>query len=155
MHIFNIFAFYWAVQWRWFAQVKALCNLSRKKSQEVAASLPGRFLSRCCFMLCMAMEVESRIAKEYKCHHCCSCKNYQGKQMEGGEKSVFASFLADQKIAISWKKCVLKHPRPIAQATSYCLLPGTFWPWVSKKVFKFKVGSVKFTNSLSPPSIVN
>ena len=30
--------------------------------------------------------------------------------MEGGEKSVFASFLADQKIASSYKKCVLGHP---------------------------------------------
>ena len=40
-----------------------------------------------------------------------------------GEKSVFASFLADQKIASWWKKCVLGHP--IARATSYCLLPDT------------------------------
>ena len=32
------------------------------------------------------MEVEPRIAKQYKCHHCCSCKNYLGKGMEGGEK---------------------------------------------------------------------
>ena len=40
---------YWAVQWSWFAQGNALCNLSRKKSWEVAASLPGWFLSRCCF----------------------------------------------------------------------------------------------------------
>ncbi len=38
------------------------------------------------------MEVKPRIAKQYKCHHCCSCKNYRGKGMEGGEKSVFASF---------------------------------------------------------------
>ena len=45
---------------------------------------------------------------------------------------------------------VLGHP--IAQATSYCLLPDTFELWASKNVFK--VGSVKFTNSLSPPSIV-
>ena len=42
----------------------------------------------------------------------------------GWKKGVFASFLADQKIAISWKKCVLGHP--IARATSYCLLPDTF-----------------------------
>ena len=32
-------------------------------------------------------------------------------------------FLADQKIASSWKKC-LGHP--IARATSCCLLPDTF-----------------------------
>ena len=37
---------YWAVQRNWFARVNALCNLSRKKLREVAASLPGRFLSR-------------------------------------------------------------------------------------------------------------
>ena len=57
-----------------------------EKSQEVAASLPGRFLSRCCFTLCITMEAESRIVKQYKCHHCCSCKNYWGKGMEGGKK---------------------------------------------------------------------
>ena len=72
---------YWAVQWSWFAWVNALCNLSRKKSQEVAVSLPGRFLSRRCFTLCTTMEAEPRIAKQYKCHHCCSCKNYRGKGM--------------------------------------------------------------------------
>ena len=69
----------WAVQWSWFARVNALCNLLRKKSREVAASLPGRFLSRRCFTLCVTMEAEPRIAKRYKCHHCCSCNNYLGK----------------------------------------------------------------------------
>ena len=62
-----------------FSRVSALCNLPRKKSREVAVSLLGRFLSRCSFMLCITMEVEPRIAKQNKCHHCCSCKNYQGK----------------------------------------------------------------------------
>ena len=28
---------YWAIQRSWFARVNALCNLSRKKSREVAA----------------------------------------------------------------------------------------------------------------------
>ena len=140
---------YWAFQWSWFARVNARCNLSSKKSREVAASLPGRFL-RSCFTLCITMEVEPRIAKQYKCHHCCSCKNYQEKGMEGGTKVSLHHFSPDQKIASSWKKCILGHP--IAQATSYCLLPGTFWLWVSKNVFK--VGSVKFANSLSPPSIL-
>ena len=55
---------FWAVQWSWFAWVNALCNLSRKKSREVAASLPGRFLRRCCFTLWITMEVEHRIAKQ-------------------------------------------------------------------------------------------
>ena len=132
---------YWAVQWSWFARVSALCNLLRKKSQEVTASLPGQFLSRRCFTLYITMEVEPRIAKQYKCHHCCSCKNYRGKGMEGGKKGSFVS---------SWKKCVLGHP--IARATGYCLLPDTFWLWASKNAFN--VGSVKFANSPSPPSIV-
>ena len=77
---------YWAVQWSGFAWVNALCNLLRKKSREVAASLTGRFVSRRCFMLCITVEVEPRIAKQYKCHHWCSCKNYRGKGMEGGKK---------------------------------------------------------------------
>ena len=138
------------VQWSWFAWVNALCNLSRKKSREVAASHPGQFLSRRCFMLCITMEVEPRVAKQYKCQHCCSCKNYRGEGMEGGKKVSLHRFLADQKIASSWKKCVLGHP--IARATGYCLLPDTFWLRASKNVFK--VGSVKFANSLSLPSIV-
>ena len=66
--------------------------LSHKKSQEAAVSFPGRFLCRRCFMLCITMEAEPRIAKQFKCHQCCSCKNYQGKGMEGGKKSVFVSF---------------------------------------------------------------
>ena len=77
---------YWAVQWSWFAQVYALCNLSCKKSWEVTVSLPGWFLSRCCFMLCITMEVEPWIAKQYKCHHYCSCKKYWGKGVESGKK---------------------------------------------------------------------
>ena len=77
---------YLALLWNWFARVSAFCNLSCKKLWEVAASLPGRFLSRRCFMWYMTMEVEPRIAKQYKCHHRCSCKNYQGKGMEGGKK---------------------------------------------------------------------
>ena len=79
----------------------SLSNLSHKKSREVAASLPGRFLSRHCFMLCITMEVEPRIAKQYKCHRCCSCKNYRGKGMEGGKKVSLCRFGADQKIASS------------------------------------------------------
>ena len=70
------------------------------------------------------MEVETRIAKQYKCHHCCSCKNYWGKGMEGGKKGSLRHFLADKKIASSWEKCILGHP--IARATSHCLLPNTF-----------------------------
>ena len=53
--------------------------------------------------------------------------------MEGGEKVFLRRFLADQKIASSWKKCVLGHP--IGRARSYCLLPNTFSPRASKNVF--------------------
>ena len=101
---------YWAVQWSWFAQVNALCNLSLKKSWEVVTSLPGQFLSRRCFTLCTSVEAEPKIAKQYKCHHCCSCKNYRGKGMEGGKKVSLRRFLADEKIASLWKKCILGHP---------------------------------------------
>ena len=94
---------YWAVQWSWFARVNALCNLSHKKSREVAASLPV-----------------------------------------GGKKVSLRRYLAKQK------KCVVGHP--IARTRSYCLLPDTFWLRTSIKAFN--VGSVKFINSLSPPSIV-
>ena len=143
---------YWAVQWSSFARVNALCKLLQKKSQEFAVSLPSWFLSRRCFTLYIyiKMEVESRIAKQYKCHHCCSCKNYWGKGMEGGKKVSLCHFLADQKIVSSWKKYVLGHP--IASATSYCLLPDTFRLQASRNVFK--VGSVKIANALSLPSIV-
>ena len=48
------------------------CNHLRKKSREVAASLLGQFLSRHCFTLCITVEVEPRIVKQYKCCHCCS-----------------------------------------------------------------------------------
>ena len=92
---------YWAIQRSWFARVNALCNLSRKKSREVAVSLPGRFLSRRYFTLCITVEVEPRIAKQYKCQYCCSFKNYRGKGMEGGNKVSLRRFLADQKIASS------------------------------------------------------
>ena len=145
-----IILIYWAVQWSWFARVNALCNLLCMKSRQVALSLLGWFLCRHCFTPWITMEVEHRIVKQYYCHHCCCCKNYRGKEMEGGKKVSLHRFSADQKIAISWKKCILGHPT--ARATSYCLLPDTFWLQASKNVFK--VGSVKFANSLSPPSIV-
>ena len=92
---------YWAVQRSWFARVNTLCNLSRKTSREVAASLPGRFLSRRCFTVCITVEVPPRTAKQHKCQYCCNCKNYRGKGMEGGKKVSLRRFLADQKIASS------------------------------------------------------
>ena len=138
----------WAVRWSWFAWVNALCNLLRKKSWEVAVSLPGRFPSRRCFTLCITMEVQPRIAKQHKCHHCCSCKNYQRKGIKGGKKCFCIIFWLTRRSWVCGKKCVLGHPITI----SYYLLPDTFWPRASKNAFK--VGNVKFANSLSPPSIV-
>ena len=44
--------------------------------------------------------------------------------MEGGKKVSMCRFLADQKIASSWEKCVLGHP--IAREIRYCMLPETF-----------------------------
>ena len=68
---------------------------------ESRSALLGRFLSRRCFTLCITVEAEPRPAKQYKCHHCCSCKNYRGKGMEGGKKVSLHQFLADQKIVSS------------------------------------------------------
>ena len=48
------------------------------------------------------MEVEPRIAKQYKCHQCCICKKLPGKVDGGWKKVSLRRFLADQKIASSW-----------------------------------------------------
>ena len=74
-----------------------------KKSREVAVSLPCRFPSRRCSTLYITMEVEPSMAKQYKCHHCCSCKNYRGKGMEGGGKKRVVFFLTRLKITSLWK----------------------------------------------------
>ena len=52
-------------------------------------------------MLCTTVEVEIRIAKQYKCQYCCSCKNYHGKGMEDEQKVSLHRFRADHKIASS------------------------------------------------------
>ena len=122
----------------------------RARSRERSwLSVPGWFFCRRWFTLCITIEVQPRIAKQYKCRHCCSCKNYAGKGVGGWKKSVFTSFGWPEKHEFV-EKCGLGHP--IAWATSCCLLPDTFWLRASKN--GFKVGSVKFANSLSPPSIV-
>ena len=77
--------------------------------------------------------------------------------MEGGKESVFASFFfsclffwpEDREFVEEKKKRLGASYR---QATSYYLLPDTLWLQASKNAFK--VGSVKFANSLSSPSIV-
>ena len=71
--------------------MNALCNLSRKKSREVAASLPDRFLSR----LCRTMEVEPRIAcRSTKATTVAIEKNYRRKGMEGGGKVSLRRFFS-------------------------------------------------------------
>ena len=154
--LFPVLCGFCAVQWSWFARVNVLCNLSRKKSREVASSLPGRFLIRRCLTLCNIMAVEPRIAKRYKFHHCCSFNNYWGKGMEGGEKNCLRSFFG-------WPEdryFVQKMRFGASSSTSNKLL------LVARHILAtappppppenaFKTGSVKVTNSLSPPSIVN
>ena len=83
--------------------------------------------------------------------------------MEGENKVSLHRFLADQKLRLrvrrrrkkkrrkkKKKKSVLGHPK--ARATSYCLFPDTLCLRASKNAFN--VGSIKFADSLSPPSIV-
>ena len=65
--------------------------------------------------------------------------------MEGGQKVSLHHFMDDQKIVSLWKRCGFGHP--IAWATSYCLVPDTFWLWAFKNAFN--VGTVNFANSLS------
>ena len=107
------------------ARVNALCNLSGKKSREVAASLPGRFLSWRCFTLCITMEIEPRIAKQYNCQHCCSCKTYRGKGVEGGKKCLCVVFWLIRRSRVRGGGGG-GGMRFGARATSYCLLPDTF-----------------------------
>ena len=78
-----------------------------------------------------------------------------GKEKEKEEVSLHR-FSAEQKIASSWgkkkKKKTFWGVLYTARATSYCLLPDTFWLRAFKNAFK--AGTENFANSLSPPSIV-
>ena len=56
--------------------------------------LPSQFL-RCWFTLCIMMEVEPRIAKQYKCCYCCTSQNGRGKVMDDGKKVSLHSFSAE------------------------------------------------------------
>ena len=120
---------------------------SRERSQRTSGPISEYGVASRC-------EIEPRITKQYKCQYCCSFKNYRGKGMGGGKKSVFASFFSagwpaeDREFVAEKNWCVLG--RPIARATRYCLFPDALWLQASKNAFK--VGCVKFANSLSPPS---
>ena len=67
-----------------------------------------------------------------------------------GKKCLCVVFWLTRRSRVRGIKCVLGHPT--ARATSYCLSPDTVSLRASKNVFK--VGGVKFANSLSPPFIV-
>ena len=58
----------------------------RARSRERSQRISGPIFSVGVASHCLIVEVEPRIAKQYKCQYCCSCKNYRGKGMEGGEK---------------------------------------------------------------------
>ena len=124
----------WAVQWRWFARVNALPNLLGKKSRKVAAATSG--LSRRWLTLCITMESERRIVKQYKCHFCRACEKYKGKVMEDVKKSVLASFLCwpeDCKFSLGENAAffgILQHEQ------RSCLLPDTLWLWAFKHAFR-------------------
>ena len=92
------------VQWSCLHEWMPFENISRKKSREVAASLPGRFLSRRCFTLCITMEVNLGLRKQYKRYHCWVAKITEERGWRMGEKCLCVVFLAGQKIASSWKK---------------------------------------------------
>ena len=111
-------------------------------------SLPGRFLSRCCFTLCITMEVEPRIAKQYKCHHCCRCKKYRGKRMEGGG-CLCINFWLTRRSRVHGK---MHFGASYSMSNKLLLVARHNLTTGLQKCPK--VGNVKFANSLSPSSIV-
>ena len=127
--------------------MNALCNLSRKKSREVAASLPGRFLSRNCFTLCITIELRSstnasivavaKITRDWgwRVGNMCLCVVFwltRRSRVRGEKMCLGASYSTSNKL--------------FACCQTHSVLRAC------KNVFK--VGRVKFANSLSPPSIV-
>ena len=78
--------------------MNALCNLLRKKSREVASSLPGRFLSSRCFTLCMTMEVDPELQNNINATTVSVAKITGERGWRVGEKMYLCRFGADQKI---------------------------------------------------------
>ena len=73
------------------------------------STLPGRFLSRHCFTLCITVEVEPRIVKQY----CCSCKNYKYAFKVGSIKfanslPLWRKYTPEVKAARGLKRCQAK-----------------------------------------------
>ena len=73
--------------------MNALCNLSRKKSREVAASLPDRFLNWRCF---------TKLNLEFR--NSINATTVAVAKITGKRGWRVRRFLADQKVASSWKK---------------------------------------------------
>ena len=86
---------YWAIQWSWFARVNALCNLSRKKSREVAAHFRADFwvgvASR------WKLNLESRSSTNANTVAVAKITLGRGWRVE--KKVSLRRFLAEQKIA--------------------------------------------------------
>ena len=80
-----------------------------RSSERLQLSLPGWFLSRL-FTLCITIKVEPRIAKQYKCHPCCSCKNYKGRVVERGNNCLYIVFWLTRKSWVCGKNAVLGIP---------------------------------------------
>ena len=110
--------------------------------------LPGRFLSRRWFALCITIAVERRIRKEYMCHYLRFCQNYNGKVVEDGRKVSLHRFPADQ-ITSALEKVRLW---AAYSASSKLLLAARLRLWAFKNASK--VVTVNFATSPSPPSIV-
>ena len=95
--------------------------------------------------LCITMEVEPRVAKQDKCHHCCSCKNVWGKGMKGGgKKCLCIDFWLTRRLQFCGKMhCGASYStgNKLSLVTRHILTMGL--------ENEFKVGSVKFANSLS------
>ena len=144
---------YWAIQRSWFARVNALCNLSRKKSREVAAHFRADFwvgvASRCVQQ--WKLNLESRSSTNANTVAVAKITVERWWRVGRKKKCLCLVFWLTRSSRVRRKNCVLGHP--IARATSYCLFSDTLWLRASKKN-AFKVGSIKFANSLSPPSIV-
>ena len=101
--------------------MNALCNLSRKKSPEVAASLPGQFLSRlvshCVQQWKLNLELRSSTNATTVT---VGNDNGRVKGMKGGQKVSMCRFLAVQKIASSGGKTKRFGAYPMARVIASC-----------------------------------
>ena len=66
--------------------------------------LLDQFLSRCWLALCVTMQAEPRIVKQYICHCCCTCKNYRGKVAQDEKRLLCIVFQLTRRSQICGKK---------------------------------------------------